>query len=581
LADLFLLVNTRLFTFDISLQPAVIPCLASTVIKGSFTMSAIPATENILKKPRNMTEKTVRERKHSDILLGDGNLQPDRLWEVSVLANIPLGNVSIAIDPDAERMTRNSRKVLEKIIRDEEPVYGINTGFGYFADQRIEPDQLIELQVNIIRSHCCNVGTPLSRDIVMGMLLVTLNKLCQGHSGIRLGTIRHVIKTLEAGILAVVPSRGSVGASGDLSPSAHAARALLGEGRCTVPHNNGFIEKDAADALHDVGLSPLQPGAKEGLSLINGTALSAILAVKAWYEGKRLLRVANAAAAMAFEAMGAVHGVCHPTVLKLHRHQGTQECGREIYRYLGNGRVSDMGTQHRDNQWIQDPYSFRCAPQVHGAVWEELQHSENVLADEINAATDNPLIVADDRMHCEVFNCGHFHAIYPARVSDKIASALTTLASISERRINHAMCAKRKHLPTFLVRDGGLNSGFMMAHVTAAALVSESQSLCMPASVHSIPTNIQQEDHVSMGPIAGFKALQIVEHLRHVLAIELLCMAQGFDLQRPRQSTSPLEEIWSRIRDCVPALTKDRSLSEDIETISKAISEGRIVDFSE
>ena len=540
-------------------------------------MSAIPATEKLQKK--TYAPKEIHSvRQSSDIVMGDGKLTPSHLWKIAARANSPNNNFTIGIDSAAEEAMIRSRRVVEKVVEDGEPMYGINTGFGYFADKTVNRDQLIELQVNIIRSHCCNVGVPLPRDIVMGMVLVTLNKLCQGHSGIRLETVRYIIETLEAGMLAVVPSRGSVGASGDLSPSAHAARAWLGEGLCSVPCNGGFIEKDASEGLLDIGLSPLQLGAKEGLSLVNGTALSTILAVKALCEMKRLLQVANASAAMAFEALGATPLVCQPAVLALHRHQGTMECGREVFRYLDNGRASDMGAQHRENSWIQDPYSFRCVPQVHGAVWEELRHAEQVLAAEINAATDNPLVVVDENF---IFNCGHFHAIYPARVSDKIASAIATIASITERRINHAMCPKRGHLPTFLVKDGGVNSGFMMAHVTAAALVCETQTLSSPASVLSIPTNIQQEDHVSMGPIAGFKALQAIEHLRHIFAIELLCSAQCFDLQRPLESTPLLEKLWLNIRSFVPKLQKDRALSEDIQTISNAIAEGKIVEFSE
>lgn len=544
-------------------------------------MSAIPAPEKAQKKTRTKKEIQTRPQNISDIVLGDGQLEPGHLWKIAALATSPHKRFSIGVDSDAEQAVIRARRFVEKLVEDGEPVYGINTGFGYFADKRINRDQLQELQVNIIRSHCCNIGDPLSRDIVMGMLLVTLNKLCQGNSGIRLDTIRYIIKTLEAGMLAVIPSRGSVGASGDLSPSAHGARAWLGEGNCTVPCNGGFVEKNADEALREIGLSPLQLGVKEGLSLVNGTALSTILAVKAWYEAKRLLHVGNAVAAMAFEAMGASYMVCHPTPLKLHRHRGTFECGREILHYLDNGRTSEMGDQHLAESWIQDPYSFRCIPQVHGAVWEELHHAEQVLTDEINAVTDNPLVVVDEDFSGEVFNCGHFHAIYPARVSDKIATAVTTLASITERRINHTMCAKRQHIPTFLVNDGGVNSGFMMAHVTAAALVCESQTLSMPASVLSIPTNIQQEDHVSMGPIAGFKALKTIEYLRHIFAIEFLCQAQSFDLQRPKTSTPKLEELWEKIRSFVPKLEKDRAISEDIQIISDAIAAGKIVDFPE
>jgi histidine ammonia-lyase len=509
------------------------------------------------------------------VLGGDAPLRSSSLWNFASAVSEQAGHFSLQLHPAAESAINTSHAFLERLIASEKPYYGINTGFGYFADRRIERDKLVELQTNIVRSHCCNVGTPLPRDLVFGMWLVTLNKLCQGHSGIRLETVQQILAMLERGILAVVPSRGSVGASGDLSPSAHATRAILGEGMCSVPAQGQFITIPASEALANCGLPAITLGPKEGLSLINGTSLSSILAIKAWHEGRRLLKVANASAALAIEAMGASTRIAHPAALAAHRHQGTLETGRELMKYFEDG-PSEMRQRHLSEEWVQDPYSFRCVPQVHGAVWEELRHAEQTLDDEINAATDNPLLVASEE---EVYNCGHFHAIYPARASDAIASALTTLASISERRINHAMCAKRKHLPTFLINDGGLNSGFMMAHVTAAALVSESQSSCFPASVNTIPTNIQQEDHVSMGPIAGFKALQIVDHLRNVLAIELLCMAQAFDLQRPLRSTPRLELLWEKVRAVVPKLEQDRSLSEDIEEISQAIAQGQIVDF--
>ena len=524
--------------------------------------------------PRQSQSTVSHTEKHS-ILLGDGLLTPDRLWSFAARANRLGESCSIKLGREAILAVTKAEQYLEKIVLSAEPFYGINTGFGYFADRIIDESQLQELQTNIIRSHCCNVGVPLSRDLVMGMWIVTLNKLAQGFSGIRLETMNRIIETLNHGILAVVPSRGSVGASGDLSPSAHAARLLLGEGICTVGSEDGFITIPASEALSMYGIERVELGPKEGLSLVNGTALSSILAVKAWHEGQRLLKVANAAASLAIEVLGASNKVVHSTVLAAHRHRGTAEMGKDLRQYLYEG-MSGLRQQHLDGEWIQDPYSFRCVPQVHGAIWDELHHSEQILLDEINAATDNPLIFPEEMT---VYNCGHFHAIYPARVSDKLATALTTLGSISERRINHAMCAKRQHLPTFLVEDGGVNSGFMMAHVTAAALVSECQSLSFPASVNTIPTNIQQEDHVSMGPVAGFKALQIVEHVRNVLAIELLCMAQALDLQRPLKTTPRLEQLWSRIRDIVPKLDKDRALSEDIQAVSEAIAEGQIVDF--
>lgn len=528
--------------------------------------------------PYSKSPLTTTNRKKTapvSLTLGDRDLTPTQLWEFAARANIIGETFPIELGRKAVRAVNEANAFLEKLVRSGEPFYGINTGFGYFADRTVNGDQLIELQTNIIRSHCCNVGSPLPRDLTMGMWLVTLNKLVQGHSGVRLETLEMIIKMLRRGILAVIPSRGSVGASGDLSPSAHAARALLGEGLCTVGSDDGFIVISADEALEMIGAKPITLGPKEGLCLINGTALSTVLAIRVWYEGTCLLKVANAAAALAIEVLGASDKTFHPTVLAAHRHCGTAEIGKDLSQYFDE-KKSELRIQHTDDEWIQDPYSFRCVPQVHGAVWEELRQAEQTLTDELNATTDNPLLFPDEMA---VYNCGHFHAIYPARVCDKLASALTNLASISERRINHAMCPKRGHLPTFLVKNGGVNSGFMMAHVTAAALVSESQSLSFPASVNSIPTNIQQEDHVSMGPIAGFKAWQIVNHLRDVLAIELLCMAQALDLQRPLRTTTKLEQIWQRIRDIVPKLEKDRALSEDIQAISEAVANGEIVDF--
>ncbi len=512
------------------------------------------------------------ERDANGLTLGADCLEPSTVWETALSANQPSSPLRIRLAEIAKKRIRRATAFLDKLVASEEPVYGINTGFGYFADVQIPPERLVELQYNIIRSHCSNVGEPLDRDVILASWLVTLNKFCQGHSGIRLELIETITRSLEAGILALIPSRGSVGASGDLSPSAHAARALLGEGRCTYPANGEIVTALAAEALAACGIAPITLGPKEGLSLVNGTPFSTALALKVWFEGRRLLRIANAAAAMTIEALGGARGICHPQTVQAHRHRGTIQCGGEIAGWLG--KHSEMAKPHRDKHWIQDPYSMRCAPQVHGAVWEEIESSESVLRDEINAATDNPLLFPEEMF---VANTGNFHAIYPARVSDRLASALTTLASISERRINQAMSAKRDHLPPFLVREGGLNSGFMMAHVTAAALVGEAKSLSMPASVDSIPTNIEQEDHVSMGPIAGFKAIKILDNLRNVLSIELLCAAQAFDLLGHAKPSPRLAELHAEIRKLVPPLTKDRSLSEDIEAISLAIRQGSLL----
>ncbi|MCL4790448.1 MAG: histidine ammonia-lyase [Gammaproteobacteria bacterium] len=454
------------------------------------------------------------------------------------------------------------------IIRNERPVYGVSTGVGHFADVLIPPGKISAQQRNLIRSHCCGVGKPLGRDIVMAMCLIRLNTITLGRSGTRPETVAAIIQLLESGALPEVPSRGSVGASGDLAPSAHAALSLLGEGWCTVPEGGSFNRVTAQEALTRAGLKPLKLAAKEGLSLINGTQLTTALALKAWYEGAILLRTANLAAAMTFEALHGSRSALDPRVLALHRHEGTLHVGKDVLGWLdGESAIHDT---HFRIKWAQDPYSLRCIPQVHGAVWDELEQAERVLQEEINAAADNPLLFPEAQ---ESLSCGNFHAIYVARVSDKLVTAFTTLASISERRINLAMSSRRTGLPDFLIDDGGVQSGFMMAQVTAAALVSECKALSFPASVDSIPTNNDQEDHVSMGPVAGFKALEVVEKLRQVLAIELMVSAQALDFRHPHGAAPRLQAVHERIRADVAHLAEDRVLATDIALIEQRIAE--------
>ncbi len=504
--------------------------------------------------------------------LGDGPLGPATLWRSAQLALDPAKRIHIEYSAATVGRVREASDLLEKIVASEEPVYGVNTGFGHFANVAIEPDKVAALQKNIVRSHCTCVGDPLPRDLVMALCLISLNTLCQGYSGVRISTIRSVTRMLEAGILGWVPSQGSVGASGDLGPGAHAMLPLLGEGYCTMPVGARIERVPAASALNRAGLEPIELGPKEGLSLINGTHLTTALAVKAWYEGDYLLKVANLAAAMTIEALGGDRMTSAEPTMRAHGHPGTIECGRALRNWLGE--TSELSERHRDSHWIQDPYSLRCVPQVHGAVWEEIEHSETVLEREINAITDNPLLFPDEGM---VRYCGNFHAIYPGRVSDRLASAFATLANISERRISQAMRPPRGHLPTFLIHDGGLNSGLMMAHVTAAALVSESKSLSFPATVDSIPTNVTQEDHVSMGPVAGFKVLRILDNLRRVLAIELLTAAQALYLCRPFKASARIEEVYARIREFVPPMDEDRVLTDDIDTITEKLRSREIL----
>ena len=531
-----------------------------------------PVKSNATRPAKNTQVRTSRS---DSLILGSSDLTPGKLWEFAAKASDFSRPKKLTIAPEAVPGIKEAADMVRKIVLDERKTYGINTGFGYFADVVISPEELQKLQYNIIRSHCCGVQDVLPRDLALGLWLVNLNKLCQGHSGVRMKTILSILSHLQKGVLADIPSRGSVGASGDLAPLAHATRATIGEGMCTWPDGDGnIVHGPASEALKTCGLSAIEYGPKEGLSLVNGTALSTILAIKAWYEGSKLLRLMNMSAAMMTEALGGSRSACQDYTLRTHRHYGTYFCGRDMHNWLGDR--SEMSDPHRDNQWIQDPYCIRCAPPVHGAVYTALEHAEEILADEINAATDNPLVFPEEM---EVANCGHFHAIYPARVSDQLATAFTTLANIAERRINQAMCAKRKHLPTFLVKNGGVNSGFMMLHVTAAALVSEAKTQSFPASVDSIPTNIQQEDHVSMGPIAGYKALRVLDILRDVLAIELICATQAFDLQQPLKPAERMIPVYEHIRCLVPFLEEDRSLSENVEAITRDIKAGGFDQF--
>lgn len=364
------------------------------------------------------------------------------------------------------------------------------------------------------------------------------------------------------------PVAVSGGASGDLSPAAHAALILLGEGMCTVPDKGKIERLPASSVLKRLKIRPLILHPKEGLALINGTQLTTALAIHNLCEAERLWNLAALCAAMSITALDASTSVLTRPVLLTHCHEGTLESGYAIGDWLGLGRDGDH-KHARPGKRVQDAYCLRCAPQVHGAVWEEIQRGYRVLNDEMNAVTDNPLLFPEDD---SVYSCGNFHAIYPAWVSDSLASAMTTLASISERRINKAMNGDRTGLSTFLIRDGGFHSGMMMLQVTAAALVSECKTLSHPASVDSIPTNCDKEDHVSMGPVARFKASEIIKHVRHVLAIELLVACQALDFSGLEHCPVKLKNIHDRVRQVVPHLKHDRVLSEDVQSIIKVIS---------
>ena len=502
------------------------------------------------------------------LLLGLQDLSPASLTEYSARALSPDSVYALTLDEASRDGIRRASAVVDRVAAGSKRVYGINTGVGLLCGTHIAPDKFEEFQHNIILSHCCGVGEPLPRDLVMMMWVILLNSIAKGHRGVRLETVDFILQTLNAGLLAVVPSQGSVGASGDLAPSAHAAAALLGEGRCTLPADGRIEEMPARAALQRLGLSPWQLAAKEGLSLINGTQLTTAMAAKAWYHARRLLDLSNLAAALSIEGLRGQHMDNAESLWRAHRHPGTLHCGLAISGWIGKHSTKSAFGHDR----VQDPYSLRCAPQVHGAVWEDVQACESILQREINASTDNPLVFADTGA---ILHGGNFHAIYPARVADRLASALTTLGSISERRINLMMDKEKSGLPYFLINEGGLHSGLMMLQTVAAALVSECKALSFPASVDSIPTNCNQEDHVSMGPVAGWKVLKIVDNVYHILAIELLCAAQAIDLLQPEELSERLRAVHGVLRGQVAFLERDRMLADDVRAVEALLRTNR------
>lgn len=508
------------------------------------------------------------------ITLDGENLDVDSLWEAARTAADPKGGLNIALRDDAKKRIQGAEAFLHDLATSGKTVYGVNTGFGFFARTRISPADISKLQQNIIVSHAVGVGELLPRDLVLGMWLIMLNSICRGHRGVALPKVEQILDSLNAGMLADVPARGSVGASGDLAPMAHAVLALLGEGGCSVRDGKGFASIPAAEGLKQHKLNPLELGPKEGLALINGTQLTSAMACKLIWEGKRLVQTANLTAALMIEAMRASHAFLAPILMKEQRHAGAAACAESIRNWLGG--KTEISESHHDCDRVQDPYSIRCIPQVHGMVWEELESCAGIMDLEINATTDNPILFPEEE---RVIHGGNFHAIYAARVCDRIGAAMATLANISERRIHMSMKQDKSGLPNFLIaEEGGLNSGFMMTQTTAAALVSECKALSFPASVDSISTNNDQEDHVSMGPVAGLKALKIMENARYVLAIELLSAMQGLDLLAPLKTSKRLEVVKAKLRAEIPMLKQDRYLGADLEKAAQLVAGGSLLD---
>ena len=494
-------------------------------------------------------------------LTGD-DLEIDHVWAVAV-ERAPVGLSHAA----RERM-RAAREVVERAAASPNRTYGVNTGFGRLVSQTIPSELADELQIRLLRSHACGVGEPYPDEIVRAALLLRANALAVGASGTRAEVAELLLECLGRGVLPRVPSRGSVGASGDLAPLAHLALPLVGEGDAWF---DGELVS-GAEALRRAGLEPLTLRAKEGLSLINGTQFMAAFGALGIVRARRLAAAADIACALAVEALQGSRIAFSPEVQALRPLRGQAESADNLLALLEGSTVMDS---HRWCGRVQDAYSLRCAPQVHGASRDLLRYVGETVAVELNAATDNPLVLVDKG---EIVSAGNFHGQPLAFALDVMTMAVSELASISERRTERMVNPSLSEgLPAFLAPNGGLNSGFMIPQYVAASLVSENKSLAHPASVDSIPTSAGQEDHVSMGNAAGLKAWQVIANAERALAIELLAGAQAVEFLAPLTPGRGCEAARRFVRSLSPRVIEDRSLSADIENVASAIRDGSLV----
>jgi len=446
-----------------------------------------------------------------------------------------------------------------------EVIYGVNTGFGILSNVQVEAKDLAQLQLNLLRSHAVGTGEPLSREKVRAMVLLRASTLTQGHSGVSVKLVESLIDLLNHDITPWIPEQGSVGASGDLSPLAHLALVLIGEGRAYI---NGKLVT-GKKALESKKLKPVKLGPKEGLALINGTQFMAALATFAVLEAERLFRVANISSAMTLEALRGTTTAFDSKIHAVRPHPGQIEVAKILRDLLAHPKKSEIANSHANCGRVQDPYSLRCIPQVHGATLETIRFVRETVEREINSVTDNPLVFPDQG---EILSGGNFHGQYLALGMDYLSIAIAELGSISEQRIEKLVNPAISDLPAFLIEKSGINSGFMIVQVAAASIVSENKTLCHPASVDTIPTSADKEDHVSMGAWAARKCLMVIKNVDKVLSMELMAATQGVDLLRPLKTTEKLEKVRKEIRKKVPFFEEDAPFYESIEHMIEIVS---------
>lgn len=482
------------------------------------------------------------------------------------LEAVTLRRRPVALTDGARAAVAAARRVVDDTVASGRVVYGVNTGFGNFSDVVIPPGRLKDLQLNLVRSHAAGVGPSLGEAETRGLMLLRANVLAKGFSGVRPQTLDLLLAMLNRGVHPVVPAQGSVGASGDLAPLAHLAVALVGEGRSVFEGR----ELGSADALRAAGLQPVSLEAKEGLALINGTQLMTAVAGLALAEAWRLARSADVIGALTLDALKGTDVAFDPRIHAARPHPGQTASANNLRRLLAQSPLRDS---HRDCGKVQDAYSLRCMPQVHGAARDALGFIGRTVGIEMNSGTDNPMVFAETG---ELLSGGNFHGEPVAIAADLLSIAVAEIGAISERRIERLVNPQLSDLPAFLTPEGGVQSGLMIAQVVAAALASENKSLAHPASVDSIPTSANKEDHVSMGVTAARKAAQVVANVRQILAIEAIAASQALEFQRPLRSSAPLEAVVAGIRSLVPAYDTDRLLSPEIALVAGRVGSGQV-----
>jgi histidine ammonia-lyase len=483
------------------------------------------------------------------------------------LYSVALHGEKVALDPSAAERMQASRAVVDKLVASGKTAYGINTGFGKLASVRISTEQVRQLQVNLVRSHCCGVGEALSKAETRAIMLLRANALAKGLSGVKPSTVETLCNMLNAGVHPVIPSQGSVGASGDLAPLAHLAQVVIGEGQAEF---QGAI-LPGADALKRAQITPVTLDAKEGLSLLNGTQGMLALLSLALRHADALTDTADVAAALSLDALRGSPGAFDSRIMHARAYAGASRTARNLAHLNEGSEIRESHRAAEKDTRVQDAYSLRCTPQVHGAVRDSLSQARAMALVELNSATDNPLVFVKENGDGDIISGGNFHGQPLAMAADQVAIAIATLGGIAERRIEQMTNPLTSLLPAFLTPEPGLNSGFMIAQVTAAALASENKALATPHSVDSISTSGNQEDYVSMGMSGARRLEKMLRNLQHILAIELLSAAQGIDLLAPLQTGTLAKQAYAAIRAKSAKVIQDRPLAPDINAISAVI----------